>query len=276
MVEEERYEEELEEIVDNPEVEIDNPEEIDEEVEEAKKHGHLSLEEWEAQGKDPKQYKTPEEFNKTAKAIDQIYSLKKRMDQKEREIQALVAYQERTKQREYERAKQDLEARLTASQDDMDMKAVSHYTKELTRLEDTERNSQAQQSQQLQQSAQQNFIERNQHWFNDRNLDLKERAIEIDNEVKRLYPNASFEELAEVIEKRMQYEHPERVLGQSKARPSISPNQSSINKTAVGEKKHVFRNLSQEHKDTYHVYKRINPKITEADFIQRLKADGEI
>lgn len=246
-------------------------------VERAKKYGHLSKEEWVAAGNDPAKYKSAEEFDKTGKVIEQLYSLKKKVDQRDREIQTLVDYQQRTAQREYDRAKQELEARLAHSKDDMDMEGVSHYTKELVRLQDNEQSTKVQQAQQAQYAAQTAFIERNQHWFNDRNPDLKNRAIEIDNELKSVYPNASYEELAQKIETRMQYEHPERVMGQRPSvRPSISGgNNSSVNKTAVV-KKYVFRNLSQEHKDTYNVYKRINPKITEADFIQKLKKDGEL
>lgn len=245
-------------------------------VERAKKYGHLSKEEWVAQGKDPAKYKTPEEFDKTGKVIEQLYTLKKKVDQRDREIQSLVEYQQRTAQREYERAKQELEARLAHSKDDMDMDGVAHFTKELYRLQDNEQTTKVHQAQQAQHDAQTSFIERNQHWFNDRNPDLKNRAIEIDNELKGVYPNASYEELAQKIETRMQYEHPERVLGQTTHRSSLTRgSNSSVNKTAVV-KKNVFRTLSQEHKDTYNVYKRINPKTTEADFIQKLKNDGEI
>ncbi len=275
------------EQVDNEEINVDKADEENnseenessdnEVVERAKKYGHLSKEEWIAAGKDPSAYKTPEEFDKTGKVIDQLYSLKKKVDQRDREIQSLVEYQQRTAQREYERAKQDLEQRLAHSKDDMDMEGVSHYTKELVRLQDNEQSSKVQHAAQMQQEAQQAFIERNQHWFNDRNPDLKNRAIEIDNELKSVYPNATYEELAQKIETRMQYEHPERVMGQRNTSPgtSVGSRNSAVNKTAVV-KKHVLRNLSQEHRDTYNVYKRINPKITEADFINRLKADGEI
>lgn len=254
----------------------ENPSEDSEVVERAKKYGHLSKEEWIAKGNDPAKYKSPEEFDKTGKVIEQLYSLKKKVDQRDREIQLMVEYQERTKQREYERAKQELEARLAHSKDDMDMDGVAHYSKELYKLNDNEQTTKAQQMQQAQHAAQTAFIERNQHWFNDRNPDLKNRAIEIDNELKGIYPNASYEELAQKIETRMQYEHPERVSGQSRnVRPSSSLGNSSVNKTAVV-KKNVFKTLSQEHRDTYNMYKRINPKTTEADFIQKLKADGEI
>ena len=279
-----------EEIVDNEEEVVDNAEEKEPEeqedgeiVERAKKYGHLSKEEWVAQGKDPAKYKTPEEFDKTGKVIEQLYSLKKKVDQRDREIQALVEYQERTKQREYERAKQDLEARLAHSKDDMDMEGVAHYSKELVRLQDNEQTSRAQQMQQAQYAAQTAFLERNQHWFNDRNPDLKNRAIEIDNELKSIYPNATYEELAQKIEARMQYDYPERVLGTAQRNRPISSGKSSINKTAVNTSsvKSTFQKLSQDLKDTYSATKRIvesrgDKEYTMNDFINQLKKDGEI
>lgn len=281
FIEDEHVEEnEQEEVVEQPE---ESPPEEDEVVERAKKYGHLSKEEWIAAGKDPDKYKTPEEFDKTGKVIEQLYSLKKKVDQRDREIQSLVEYQQRTSQREYERAKQELEQRLALSKDDMDMEGVSHYTKELVRLQDNEQSSKAHQMQQAQYAAQQAFIERNQHWFNDRNPDLKNRAIEIDNELKGIYPNATYEELAQKIETRMQYEHPERVSGQTRARPSVSPSQSSVNKTAVNTSsvKRTFQSLSQDLKDTYSATKRIvesrgDKEYTVNDFINQLKKDGEL
>lgn len=275
FIEENLDEENINEVV---EEELNEPPiEDDEVVERAKKYGHLSKEEWIAAGRNPAEWKSPEEFDKTGKVIEQLYSLKKKVDERDRQIESLVKYQERTAQREYERAKQELEQQLANSKNDMDMEGVSHYTRELVKLQDNETSSKVHQATQLQQAAQQAFIERNQHWFNDRNPDLKKRAIEIDNEIKDLYPNATHEELGQIIERRMEYDYPERILGaKQSARPSISSSgQSSINKTAIV-KKHVLKNLSQEHKDTYNVYKRINPKITEADFIQKLKNDGEL
>jgi hypothetical protein len=257
-------------------------------VERAKKYGHLSKEDWEAQGRDPKDWKSPEEFDKTGKAIEQLYSLKKKVDQRDREIQALIDYQERTKQREYERAKKDLEARLAASKDDMDVEGVSHYTKELTRLEDQENHSRVQQTQESQTRAKEDFIERNQHWFNDRNPDLQQRAIEIDNEIRDLLNKGqlkvnSYDDIAVMIENRLKYEHPDRVLGPTQnARPSVAPSRSSVNKTAVNTSsaKKTFQSLSQDLKDTYNSYKRVRASmgqdLTEAEFIEKLKRDGEI
>lgn len=253
-------------------------------VERAKKYGHLSKEEWVAAGKDPSLWKSPEEFDKTGKVIEQLYSLKKKVDQRDREIQALVDYQARTSQREYERAKQELEQRLIQSKNDMDMNAVSHYTKEITKLEAMEQTSKVQQHEQLRQQAQQRFIERNEHWFNDRNEDLKNRAIEIDNELKQKYPNASLDDLADMIEAKMIREYPDRVLSQRQSsRPSIPQNLSSVNKTAINKSSvnKTFAGLSQELKDTYSATKRIvessgNREYTINDFIERLKKDGEI
>ncbi len=278
-------EQEDENLEENAEENLEVSEEEDQEVfERAKKYGHLSKEEWIAQGRNPKEWKSPEEFEKTGKVIEQLYSLKKKVDQRDREIQALIDYQQRTSQREYERAKQDLESRLAASKDDMDMEGVSHYTKELTRLEDMENNTKVQQQQSAQKVAQESFIERNQHWFNDRNSDLMNRAIEIDNELKSIYPNATYDELAKKIETRMQYEYPERVLGTARsARPNVSHSQSSVNKMAVktSSTKRMFQGLSQDLKDTYTATKRIvesrgDKEYTVNDFIEQLKKDGEL
>ena len=284
---EDAVEEVAEEVLDDPE---ENEEVTDEDtsqkdvVERAKKYGHLSKDEWTAAGRNPEEWKSPEEFDKTGKVIEQLYSLKKKVDQRDREIQSLVEYQQRTSQREYERAKQDLEQRLAHSKDDMDMEGVSHYTKELVRLQDNEQLTHAQHAAQMQQAAQTAFIERNQHWFNDRNPDLKNRAIEIDNELKSVYPNATYEELAQKIETRMQYENPERVLGSTRSsRPSVSLNQSSVNKTAVNKSSldRTFQSLPQDLKDTYSATKRIvesrgDKEYSKQDFINQLKKDGEI
>jgi hypothetical protein len=279
-------EEEVLEVVEEQEEEpqVEQQEEDEPEVvERAKKYGHLSKEEWIAQGRDPKDWKSPGEFDKTGKVIEQLYSLRKKVDQRDREIQALIDYQQRTSQREYERAKKDLESRLAASKDDMDMEGVAHYTKELIQLENTEQQSKVDRWQQDRQIAQQAFIERNQHWFNDRNSDLMNRAIEIDNELKSIYPNATFDELAQKIEKRMQYEFPERVMGDVRAKPPVSVKGSAVNKTAVNKSSvsRTFQSLPQELKDTYNATKRIvesrgDREYTVSDFIEQLKKDGEL
>lgn len=253
-------------------------------VKRAKKYGHLSKKEWVEQGRDPNQWKSPEEFDKTGKILEQLYALRSKVDQRDREIESLVKYQERTSQREYERAKQELQQRLAASKDDMDMEGVAHYTKELTRLEHIEQNNVVQQSQNHQLEAIERFKERNQHWYNEKNLDLMNRAVEIDNEIKADIQRGvikvnSLDDIAYMIEKRISYEHPERVLGNRTQKPtSIPHSQSSVNKSAAGKSstQKVFKGLSAEHRDTYNVYKRINPNITEADFIAKLKQDGEI
>lgn len=270
-----------EEILEEEVVQEDEVQE-DEEVEKAKKYGHLSKEEWEAQGRDPKAWKSPEEYNKTGEIIEQLMSLRKQVERRDREIQALVDYQQRTSQREYEKAKKELEHGLKASKEDMDMEGVAHYTRELDRLQYQEQQNQVNQYQQVQQQAVQSFIERNQHWYNERNPDLKQRAHEIDNEIKERLPGVTPEQAAKMIETRIQYEFPERVLGQSKVRPEVSPSRSSVNKTAVNRSSasKVFQSLPQDLKDTYNAHKRIRQslgeELTQEEFIERLKRDGEI
>jgi hypothetical protein len=268
-----------------PELELEGEQELEPEVEKAKKYGHISKEDWVAQGRNPNEWKSPKEFNKTGDVIEQVLSLKKQIEQRDRELKSVIEYQQRTSQREYERAKKELEAQLTHSKNDMDVEGVAHYTQELVRLEDREQQNHLQLQQQQQQRAIESFTERNQHWFNDRNPDLRDRAVEIDNEIKadinagRLRVN-SLDEIAQMIEKRMGYEYPDRVLGATRGQrpPSVSPSQSSVNKSAANTNSvsKTFKGLSQGHKDTYNVYKRMNPNITEAEFINRLKKDGEI
>ena len=266
------------------EPEEDESSEDDEIVQRAKKYGHLSKEEWIAQGKNPDLWKSPEEFDKTGKILEQIYSLRKKVDQRDREIEAMVEFQRRTSKREYDRAKQELQSKLKESEEDMDVKGVAHYTKELTRLEDMEQHETQQQQLSYQQQAQQAFIERNQHWYNDRNPDLQQQAMLINNELAQKNPNMDPNDIAEIIEYRIQREHPERVLGESrKSKPVVSPNRSSVNKTAVKKTSldRTFNGLSQELKDTYSATKRIAEKIdgkpyTKADFIKELKDYGEI
>lgn len=249
----------------------------------AKKYGHLSKEDWIAQGKDPDQWKSPEEFNRTGEILDQLYSMKKQLDKRDREIQALVDYQQRTSEREYERAKQELEQKLTMAKEDMDMEAVSHYTKELSRVEDMEQQNKQQSIQEAHQAALSRFTERNKHWFNEQNPDLMTRAQVIDQELKSIYPNATFDELAQKIEMRMQYEYPDRVGGQAKPKQTVSHSQSSVNKSAGTHRSSEmsFRKLPQELKDTYSATKRIiesqsGKEYSVKDFMEQLKRDGEI
>lgn len=281
---EDEQEEELEHEEELPSEEETESEEKPE-VLEAKKYGHMSREEWVAAGKDPNKWKSPEQFNETGKILEQVYSMKKQLEQRDRELKAVLKYQESTAQREYERAKQELQQRIAASKDDFDMDGVAQYTKELVSLEQNETQNHIQRSQQMQQQAKDSFIERNQHWFNDRNPDLMQRAIDIDEEIKhdiesgRLRIN-SYDEIGTMIEKRLSYEYPERVLGQSKPKPvAVSRSTSSVNKSAASSNSadREFKSLSQDHKDTYEVYKRVmNPNITKAEFIARLKKDGEL
>lgn len=271
-------EEKLEDVEEVEEPEQEEPEVVeDETVEKAKKYGHLSKDEWIAQGRNPDEWKSPEEFNRTGEIIDQLRSLRNDIKKRDREIESLVKYNERISQREYERAKQELEGRLKAAEDDYDAEGIKHYVKEIDRLEQSKQQEQQSKVYEAQQEAQQRFIDRNQHWFNDRNPDLVRRAQEIDNEYKNR--GWSLDDIAEIIEVKIAKEFPERILGQPKAsRPTMAPSQSSVNKSAKTASSGMsFSKLPQDLKDTYDAIKRATPgEYTKAQFMQRLKEDGEI
>lgn len=294
MADEERQElseiDNEEQIVDNVEEENSQPaddEGSDQEVvARAKQYGHLSKEEWAAQGKDPDQWKSPEEFDKTGKMIDQIKALTKRVEQRDREIDSLVQYQQRTSQREYEKAKAEIQQQIQYAKDNYDIESVEHYTRESEKLQSKAQNELYQTVLAEQAAAMNEFKERNSHWFNEQNPDLVQRAIAIDNEIKHVYPNATYRELAEKIETRMKYEFPERVEGRAPARqaPVISNSQSGMNKSAVTSSglNKSFKDLSQELKDTYYATKRCiesrrdGSEYTIERYMEQLKKDGEI
>lgn len=280
MSDEEELVEELVEEFEQEEELVEEVEQDEEVVSRAKKYGHMSKEDWVAQGRDPNQWKSPEEFDNVGKKIsEQLSYLRQKVDQRDKEIAALVDYQQRTAQREYAKAKQEVEQQLQLSRDDMDVAGVEHYSKELANMQVQETKSQEQHWQQQRQETLNKFQERNKHWYNEQNPDLMQHAYMIDQDIKNRYPNLSLEDSAQMIESRMYREFPDRVGGVQKPRPNIS--QSSVNKTtkAVGGGK-SFQSLSSELKATYEATKRIieskGREYTQADFIARLKQDGEI
>src|ERR1044071_1145479 len=60
--------------------------------EKAKQYGHLSYDEWVKRGNDPKKYKSEQEYVRTGEILEQLFELKKKLGQRDREIEALLEY----------------------------------------------------------------------------------------------------------------------------------------------------------------------------------------
>jgi hypothetical protein len=263
--------------------------EVEESTEQrAKKFGHLSKEEWESQGKDPKDWKTPEEFDRTGKLIDEVYALRKKIERREDEISNLVVFNQRVAERERAKALQELQARLVTAKQYADVEGVEAATKDLQDYQNQQAYEQRQQQEYSRQKVLTEFQERNAHWYNASRPDLQARAVEIDNQLRQLYPHLTFAERALKIEERVNYEHPELTKdapppSRIEARP-LSSAGSAINKavsTARPSVQNTFNKLNAELKEMYYTTKRVTERVpgvkyTIDDYVTYLKDNGEI
>lgn len=254
---------------------------------EAKRFGHLSKEEWTAQGKNPEEWKSEEEYVEYGRSYTKLKpvleSLKTTITRQNKEIEALVKYQERTAERERTKAQEELSALLYAAKQQGDMDKIEKLTRQQTQLEIT-------QQQEIQRSSITHaaevdtaFIERNKHWFNI-NPELTQIAKDINEEYIRLYPNLDYAERVRRVESRMKLDYPDHIQSEHRQAPVISQSRSSVSKSVSGpseQEDKVFNTLSNEDKHVYAATKRMAEKATgkpytKQMFINKLRKDGEI
>jgi len=257
----------------------------------AKKHGHLSKEEYQAKHGNLDGYKDEDQFNKYGEAWgevkDIIKGMKKQLDERDDQLKNLVKYQERTEARAFERARQQLEAQLAEARSIGDVRVVEQLTREKAKQEFQEVQQQTQSLEADRRQVEQEFIEKNKHWFGI-NRAMTERAQQIDEE-ERVKANTlglplPYKSLAGLVEARMRMEYPD-VMITSRAAPTISADRSSANRgesTSLNDPDKVFSKLSEEQKSVYSAVKRGYERgnkgkiYSKKDFINQLKKDGEI
>lgn len=279
----------IENVVD---IEEDNSTPIEEPVKKAKKYGHLSKEEYETKYGTLEGYKTEEQFNKFGESYDEVKDLlkgmKKKIDKQERENESLVKYIENVREREYIRAKQDLDSQLRTAKEHGDLDGVEYLTKEQLKLDFQEAQTRVQQSTNQAQQALHDFNERNAHWYNV-DQEMTAYAMNLDNDIRAgrygQIPN-TYDQLASEIEKQMSYKFPEKmgrtIPTQQRSAPSISAAKSATNKSYNLEDEDIrtFKSLSDDDKNVFVSVQRMMKKqgisYTEKDFIKKLKKDGEI
>ncbi len=263
-------------------------EQLNPEVEKARSKGWLSEEDYVKKHGTKEGYKSPEEFNEFGenyykRAEENYKDLKKALERRDAEIAALVEYQKRTKDREFQRAKQEVEAQLKQAKEIGDGEAVEQLTKEKLKAEAEEMRVAHEQVEQARQATLNNFIKRNSYWYNESRPDLKAEAHMLDQRFKALNPNLTFDEVGQMIEMQMKINHPELQVKTAPTQPTFSAANSSVNKGSAErapDDSRVFRTLSAEHRSIYNatkdVMKRSGIEYTQAEFIKRLKDDGEI
>lgn len=262
----------------------------------AKQHGYLTREEWEAQGRDPSEWKSPEEYveygNSYSKLKPVIDSFKKTITDQSKQIEALVNYQSRTAEREREKAKYELLQQLAQAKEIGDVEAVSSLSKQQADLE-YQQNQQKEESWVAQRArVDKEFMERNSHWFNDQHPDLQKYAQDIAIEQSTQNPNIQYDELVRRVETRMKYEYPGIVNLTPKPAPVISSSKSNLAKSSATSSTNTnddraFNSLDSEHKAIYASMKRVTEKalrteqnptyeFTKKMFIEKMKREGEI
>lgn len=261
--------------------------EVEEVKQKAKSTGHLSKEDYLKKYGNLKGYKTEDEFVRTGDMIEQIYALKKKLDERDTEINAILNYTKNTISEHKTKVRQELETKLAQAREYGNIEAVEALVKQQTQLDFQDQQDQLKNQLSAQQQAVNVFLERNKHWYNEQHPEAVARANQIDQEIsgyyKRIGQQISYDQLALEVETQMKREFPDLVNTGIKVRPTISATKSTVNKaTATFEESDdkVYQKLSQDEKLMYQAQKRMLTKAgysyTIKDFVKKLKEDGEI
>lgn len=238
---------------------------------EAKKFGHLSKEEWEAQGRDPSKYKSEEEFvkygNEYKEVKDLIKSLKEENKTYSKQIDILVDAHKRTAETAVQQARRELEAQLSAAKEYGDVASVEKLTQQKVTLDLQAAATQEKLLLDERTRIDQTFLDRNKHWFNQANPEMISKSQEVSNEIKQYYPNLSYAEHVRRIEERMKFEHPEIVIKEGNAAPHIRSSNSGVAKstanssTAGNSEERLLKGLSATERAEYNTVRKLVEKI---------------
>lgn len=259
---------------------------LDEEVKtKAKSHGHISKEDWIAQGRDPAKYKDEKAFEKFGEEYKEvaphIKMLKDELRKKDKALDAVSSQISDIQKREYERGKREAEAALKQAKQLGDIDAVERITREQVQTDLTLQQQRAQQVYNEQIQASNDFQDRNKHWYNADHQDLMDKAVAAATEIKQLYPTKNFQEVAEMVERRMKYEHPDVVNTGIDREPVVAPrsgvNKSALDSNSTGDKE--VRQLNSEQRREFAAIKKMVERVsggisyTMKDYVKSLKRD---
>jgi hypothetical protein len=251
-------------------------------VNKAKQFGHLSRDQWIAQGRDPSLWKDEREFVKYGDEFketkDLIRALKEKNEEQSKKIDILVEAHKQRAETAVQQAKRELEAQLQNAEDRGDIRAVRQLTEQKVNVD--MQAQQAETAKRIEEIRQVDaiFIERNKNWFNGARPELQSKVAILAQEIDRYYPGISYAEKARRIEERIHFEHPDTVLT-SNSPPPISLASSGTNKSAsehsLPTEDRLYRALSVEERAEYNTVrnqlknKNIEYKVSE--YIKRTK-----
>lgn len=141
---------------------------IQEDLEESSKSGHMTKEEWVAKGKDPDKWKSPETYDAFGNLIQQNKSLKQRIYHTEYALNTLAKQFLTIRARERAEAEAELKQKFARAIDDGDTGRALELQQQMTTQQYAHRNEVAQEQAVVQDpgvQAGQEFIARNPQWF---------------------------------------------------------------------------------------------------------------
>jgi hypothetical protein len=270
-----------EEVVSEQDVETTNEAPADPLVEKAKSTGHLSLDEWVAQGKDPKLYKTEKEYALTGELID----LKRKLDKRDDEIAAIIKYNQDRIEEHKQRARYEISQQLAQAEQMGDISAIKNLTLEQAAMEARMVQESYERQAQIVKQIDGDFTERNKHWFNDQHPELIDEAKRLGMEMQERYPELSYIERVRRIEDEMRYLYPD-VVRKPTTRPSptISMSRSSVNQSStesIPSENKLYKTLDQGDRAYLDSLNRMAKKMgyapkTVKEFLEQKRKDGEI
>lgn len=271
------------------EVEQEGTEEVVDVKQKAKSTGHLTAEEYQAKHGSLKGYKTEEEFVRTGDMIEQIMSLKKKLDKRDNEVEAIYNYHRDMLQETKKKAKAELENRLIQAREYGNIEAIEALTAQKTRDEYTEQQEQLKTQFTNQQQVVEEFIERNKHWYNDNHPEAKVAADNYDRMLTQKYQRLGIvvplQQLAQEVEDCMRNDPNFREIVNTGivSRSVVStPTRSTVNKSVntTESDDRIYSKLNQDQKLMYQTTKRMlgkqNIQYSVKDFATQLKNDGEL
>lgn len=262
------------------------------EVEKAKSNGYLTKEQYVAKHGSDKGFKSPHDFNKFGELYPEIQSslksVNKKLEERDRQIAALVKYNEDVKNRERQAARRELEATLKEAKRLGDGDTVQQVVQRQNELNYQEAQEAAENAANTITRTQSDFVERNKDWYGV-DEEMTNRAKQVDAEIlagnfAHIFPKpTTHEQLAKQIEVIVKGEFEKKRSQSSLTRssgPNLNSSISNVNKSASPNNAamNTFRSLSQDLKDVYvatvRTLKVSGYKYTEEEYINKLKNDG--
>lgn len=209
-------------------------EEVHDDIQLAKTHGHLSKDEYLAKKGTLEGYKDEKSFNAYGELYPEIKSLRQELSKRNSAIDALVEAQKQTALNAVNQARLELEYKLQKAKEHGDIDGVAAFTEAKTKLAVNEQRAQAEKIHAEIETVNRAFLERNKHWYGETiNPGYTQQATTLGSQIMSNNPSLSYAQVAKQVEDTMVYLHPELMVSNTPRQP-ITSTKSAINKSTAG------------------------------------------